>query len=71
MEKTIATSFRKNFNSIFDIFYLSGESISMHLLRYSGIRGEILPTRPNPLHLQSLDAIQPTPRQSQLMNNSG
>ena len=26
---------------IIDIFYLSGEPISTHLLRYSGIRGEI------------------------------
>ena len=47
-----------SFNSIFDIFYLSGEMITMHLLHYSGIRGERPPTQPNP-------------HQSQLVNNPG
>ena len=58
---TMQTSFKPSFKYIFDIFYLSGELISVHLLRYSGIRSEIPPTRPNPLHPQSLDPTQPTP----------
>ena len=54
-------SFGASFNFIFDLFYLSSELISAHLLRYSGIRGEIPPTRPNPLHPLSLDPTQPIP----------
>ena len=38
---TMQISFGISFNSIFDIFYPLGEPISVHLLRYSGIRGEI------------------------------
>ena len=44
-------SFEVSFNSIFDIFYLKGEPISVHLLRYSGIRGEI--PHLHPLSLES------------------
>ena len=40
---------------LINIFYPQGELISVHLLRYSGIRGEIPPTRPNPLHPLSLE----------------
>jgi hypothetical protein len=58
---TAQIAFEIPLNLIFDIFYLSGEPISVHLLRYSGIRSEIPPTRPNPLHPLSLDPTQPTP----------
>ena len=63
-------SFGISYNSIFDIFHLSGEQISLHLLRYSEFAVKY--PRPGLTHFIRKALPRPNlPQQPQLVNNPG